>query len=89
MRDYRKIIQEDVDWLFTNFELENCKIIKSVKPDRLWDYTLNLKMGKPIGDFHGVRENEDGTVDCVPPWSLEELLQFMIHSSYQKTKEMK
>ena len=51
MRDYRKIIYDDVGHLFHYFELDKCEISKSVEPDREWDYILKLRMGKAIKHF--------------------------------------
>ena len=51
MRDYRKIIHDDVNSLFHHWELGDCQITKSVEPDREWDYVLKLKMGAQIIHF--------------------------------------
>ena len=44
--DYRRIITEDVDWLFEHFELLKMELSKSV--DDEWDFIVKLKMGAGI-----------------------------------------
>lgn len=75
MRDYKKIIHDDVDWLFFHYDLDMVDIEKSVEKDRMWDYVLKLRMGDRRDLFTGIRTNMDGAVDCVPPWTLAELFQ--------------
>lgn len=43
MRDYRKLVQENIDWLFEHYDLMRLELTKSVENDREWDLVIKLK----------------------------------------------
>ena len=84
----KKMVLDDIDWLFYFYEMGKVDVKKSVDPDREWDYILKLRMGGRKDVFPGVKQNEDGTVNCVPPWSLTELLDTMGYNIKQEDNIM-
>ena len=47
MRDYGKIIKDDIDWYMENFSIDTLQISKTINEE--WNYIVKIKLGPAKG----------------------------------------